>query len=245
MKILIGIVWLVLTLPLACKNADSEEASVTMEASADAGSESKAMTLSMPGQKTTIEDQSQKIIREAHLRYKSDDIKLTYNQIITAAKKYQATVQNDAEGKDHESVFRNITLRIPSAKFDSFISDISKGVEYFDRKEISAQDVTREFIDLEARLKAKKTLEARYLELLKKASKISELLEIEKQLSAIREEIEAQEGQLRYMQHRVSLSTVNIEVYKPVAFGGGVTVSYGTKMWNAIKQDSMVFPLSL
>ena len=80
-----------------------------------------------------------------------------------------------------------------------------------------------------------KKLENRYLELLSKATKVSEILEIEKELSVIREEIEAKEGQLKYLQNRVSLSTVTIEFYKKVADADNATVSYGTKMWNAVK----------
>ena len=116
-----------------------------------------------------------------------------------------------------------------------FLKDISKGVAYFDNKEISSQDVTAEYIDIDARLKAKKVLENRYLELLKKANKVSEILEIEQQLSAIREEIEAKEGQLNYLQNRVSFSTITIEFYKSVANESGITVSYGMKIWTAIK----------
>ena len=130
--------------------------------------------------------------------------------------------------------FRKIIVRVPSKNFDAFLSDIAKGVTYFDNKEISSQDVTEEYIDVDARLKAKKVLESRYLELLKKANKVTEMLEIEAQLSAIREEIEAKEGQLRYMQSQISMSTLTIEFYKTVANEGGATLSYGSKIWNAI-----------
>ena len=177
----------------------------------------------------------QKIIKEGTLRFESDDLIETYQKITNASKKYRGVVQNDVEGKDNESIFRNITIRIPSDSFDLFLSDIGKDVSYFDHKEISARDVTEEYIDIDARLKAKKMLEARYLELLKKAGKVSEIIEIEKQLAAIREEIESKEGQLRYMQSRISLSTINITFYKRIAAESGVTVSYGSKMWNAIK----------
>ena len=61
------------------------------------------------------------------------------------------------------------------------------------------------------------------------------MLAIEAQLSAIREEVEAKEGQLRYLQSQVSLSTVTIEFYKTVAQESGVTISFGAKIWNAIK----------
>lgn len=177
----------------------------------------------------------QKIIKESNLRYETQDLQATYQQIISSAKKNKAYVQSDTEGKDYNSLYRTITVRIPNANFDAFLADVGKGVAYFDRKEISAKDVTAEFIDIEARLKAKKTLEERYLQLLTKATKVSEILEIEKELSTIREEIEAKEGQLKYLQNRVSLSKLTIEFYKKVADADNATVSYGTKMWNAVK----------
>ncbi len=177
----------------------------------------------------------QKIIKTGNLRFETTDLEATYSQIQVAVKKNNAIIQNDNEGKDYESLFRRITVRVPSKNFDLFLKEISKGVSYFDNKEISSQDVTEEYIDIDARLKAKKVLEARYLELLKKANKVTEMLEIEKQLSAIREEIEAKEGQLRYMQSQVSMSTITIEFYKRVANESGATISYGSKILNAIK----------
>lgn len=180
------------------------------------------------------ENIEQKIIKTGDIRFETNDLEETYSKMTTAVKKYNAIVQNDTEGKDYGSVFRKIIVRVPSKNFDLFLSDISKGVAYFDNKEISSQDVTEEYIDIDARLKAKKVLESRYLELLKKANKVTEMLEIEKQLSAIREEIEAKEGQLRYMQSQISMSTITIEFYKTVANEGGATISYGSKIWNAI-----------
>jgi hypothetical protein len=177
----------------------------------------------------------QKIIKNGNLRFETSNLETTYEQIKTAVKKGRAIIQNDSEGKDYGTIYRKITVRIPNENFDVFIKDISSGVDYFDNKEISSQDVTEEYIDIDARLKAKKKLENRYLELLKKATKMSEMLAIEAQLSAIREEIEAKEGQLRYLQSQVSLSTVTIEFYKTVAEESGVTISYGAKIWNAFK----------
>lgn len=176
----------------------------------------------------------QKIIKTGNLRFETNDLPTTYRQIQEAVKNHNAIIQNDSEQKNDESISRQLSIRIPCKNFDLFLNDISKGVSYFDIKEISSQDVTEEYIDIDARLKAKKVLEARYLELLKKANKVTEMLEIEKQLSAIREEIEAKEGQLRYMQSQVSMSTISIEFYKTVANEGGATISYGSKIWNAI-----------
>ena len=126
-------------------------------------------------------------------------------------------------------------INIVKPGFNAFIDEISQGVNHFDRKEISSQDVTEQYIDLEARMNAKKKLEKRYLELLSKANKVSEILEIEKELAVIREEIEAKEGQLKYLQSQISMSTITIEMYTNNASESGITVSYGSKIWNAIK----------
>ena len=177
----------------------------------------------------------QKIIKEASLRFETDDLEDTFNRIQVAITANKASIQNDSEGKDYNNVYRNLTVRVPSQNFDSFISAISKGVSYFERKDISAQNVTEEYIDLTTRLNTKRKLEARYLEILQKATKISEILDIEKQISAIREEIEAKEGQLKYLENRVSESTVTIEFYKTIAQKEGIKTSYGSKIWTAIQ----------
>ena len=220
-----------------CKKAEEAPADMAISAVKLPAKEESAASSLYEKSDSPATDQKpveQKIIKTGDIKFETNDLGETYTQIISAVKKHNAIIQNDTEGKEYGSVFRRITVRVPSKNFDLFLSDISKGVTYFDNKEISSQDVTEEYIDIDARLKAKKILEARYLELLKKANKVSEMLEIEAQLSAIREEIEAKEGQLRYMQSQVSMSTINIEFYKTVANEGGATISYGSKIWNAI-----------
>lgn len=222
----------------SCKKAEAAAEDMTV-------SEMK-LPLKQKSEETSLYDKSeapenqeeknieQKIIKTGDIRFETNDLSATYTQMVTAVKKHKAIIQNDTEGKEYGSIFRKIIVRVPSKNFDVFLGDISKGVVYFDNKEIASQDVTEEYIDIDARLKAKKVLEARYLDLLKKANKVSEMLEIEAQLSAIREEIEAKEGQLRYMQSQISMSTITIQFYKTVADEGGATISYGSKIWNAI-----------
>lgn len=233
-KLIIALLFLAV---LSCKKTDAE-----------ASEDLKVMAVKLPAKAMSVNSESysespneagkvieQKIIKTGNLRFQTDDLEKTYEQIKSAVKNGKAFIQNDSQGKEYASIYRRITVRIPSENFDPFIKDISSGVDYFDNKEISSQDVTEEYIDIDARLKAKKKLENRYLELLAKANKMSEMLAIEAQLSAIREEIEAKEGQLRYMQNQISLSTITIEFYKTIAEESGVTISYGAKIWNAIK----------
>ena len=176
----------------------------------------------------------QKLIKESYLSFETQNLDKTYNYIIGLIKQNGGFIQDDNSNKSYNRISRHLTIRLPSVVFQKTIDSISKQVDFFDTKRISSRDVTEEFIDVEARLKAKKTLEKRYLELLSKAKNVKEILDIERELSEIREEIEAKQGHLKYLKNKVSLSTINIEFYKLTA-ENGVTVSYGIKMWNAIK----------
>ena len=228
---------------ISCKDASAEapsaivmdkvmEAPVTEESAPkdEAAAAVEVMDLNMPKKQTEA-----KIIKTGNLRFESSNLESSFQTIQKAVAKHKAIIQNDNSGKDDYSVYRNFTIRIPNQDFDAFINEISQGVSHFDKKEISQQDVTEEYVDVEARMNAKKKLEARYIQLLTKANKVSEMLEIEKQLAEIREEIEAKEGQLKYMQSQVSMSTISIEMYTNNPSENGVTVSYGGKIWNEIK----------
>lgn len=188
--------------------------------------------ISLPSKANPV---GQKIIREANLRYPTDDLQKTYSQISLSIKKHNGEVQNDSEGNGDDAVYKNIVVRIPSENFDAFLADISNGVRYFDNKEITSRDITEEYIDVGSRIKTKKTLETRYLELLKKANKVSEMLEVEKQLSGIREEIESKQARLEFLKTRVAMSTFNIYFYRTNERESGATVSYGAKIGNALK----------
>lgn len=223
-----------------CKETVAEENSAVMameivEPVAAARMESSANADKSKSSVEGVAYPEQKIIKNANLRFETDDLLETAQTIGRAIKKYHAQTQSDSEGKTDYELTRNMVVRIPAQNFETFMADISKGVKYFDTKEISSEDVTEQYFDTEARIKAKKVLEQRYLELIGKAKKVSEVLEIEKELSAIREEIEAKEGQLRFMKSRIALSTINIEFYKTLAEQPDATVSYGSKMWNALK----------
>ncbi len=234
-KILVVVYFL--TFAFACKEKIAETSDKSMMVSAveladtDATSSENEDLKNVADTKMPIET---KIIKNADLRFESSDLEKTYATLAINIKKTNAIIQSDAEIKTDYNVSRNLTIRIPSKNFDAFVSELSKGVSYFDRKEISSRDVTAEYIDTDSRIASKKKLELRYLELLKKANKVQEMLEIEKQLSTIREEIEAKEGQLKYLQNQVSMSTINIEFYKNMATESGVRVSFFGKIWTAI-----------
>jgi hypothetical protein len=82
-----------------------------------------------------------------------------------------------------------------------------------------AQDVSEEFVDLEARISSSKKLEEQYILLLEKQTeKVEDLLAIEKELARVRLEIERLEGRVRYLTNQVALSTVHLTALEKITF---------------------------
>ncbi|MEZ4778077.1 MAG: DUF4349 domain-containing protein [Flavobacteriaceae bacterium] len=225
-------------LALACSSGGNND-SAYLRGETNVASDYEYIEESPLSQKLIVDESSediieQKIIKTAQLRFEASNPEETHKNILALTQQFKGFIQSDNAGKNYNQLYRNMVIRVPTEKFQPFIDSLSKGVPYFDQKDISRQDVSEEFVDLEARLKAKRELENRYLELLKQAKSVKEMLEIERELSVIREEIEAKQGRLNYLQNKVSLSTVNIEFYKQTA-ETGVTLSYGQKIVNALK----------
>lgn len=155
-----------------------------------------------------------KLIKNGRIKFKTDSIQSAKQSIIALVQKHKGYVSSDNTNKNSYRINQFLTLRIPIDNFERFLQDLSNGVSEFEQKEIRVSDVTARFYDLTARLKTKKELEARYLQILKKTKNVKEILEVEKQLGILREEIESKEGQLKLLTNQVSMSTINISFYQ-------------------------------
>lgn len=161
-----------------------------------------------------IKQAERKLIKEGFVEFETKSIQSTREILIEAVREHNAYISSDHEFRELGKITNTVIVRMPSVNFDAFLSRATKGVEKFDSKDINVKDVTEEFLDIQARLKTKKELEARYIDLLKQAKTIPEVLEIEKQIESLRSEIESIEGRLKYLENRVSYSTLTMTFYE-------------------------------
>jgi hypothetical protein len=160
-------------------------------------------------------DTSKKIIKEGEIRFPVENLKATRQKIVNSLKRLGGYVaeENETTNSDNNQKEYDLKIRIPSKNFDSFLEALSADADHIDTKNIRRRDVTTEFIDIATQLKNKQLLEDRYLELLKKATKTSDLLQIEEKLAQIRTEIESTQGQLNYLSRQVAYSSLDITFY--------------------------------
>ncbi len=179
--------------------------------------------------------QEQRIIKTGFFTFETESVDKSYQKINSWIKAHKGFIQNDRTNKDYDRIHRSLLIRIPSNSFQPLVDSIYKSVKLLDRKEVILKDVTEEFVDIEARLKAKRKLEERYLQLLAKANTVKDMLEIERQIAQIREEIEAKQGRLKYLQNKVSLSTIHLDFYEMTETLKSPSKTYGSRLWRAVK----------
>lgn len=107
-----------------------------------------------------------------------------------------------------------VTIRVPRDKFDDALSRIEKLGDVTHR-DIKAQDVTDEYVDLSARLKNAYAMRDKLNELLSRAA-VKEALDIEKELGRVTEEIERMEGKLKLLRDQIAFSTITVS-FTPLA----------------------------
>jgi hypothetical protein len=170
--------------------------------------------------RATTEINYRKIIRNAEITIEIDSPAEGRRKIEAIAESHGGFVvasEVTDHGDDEAGVQTVITVivRVPAQNFFAVVEDIRKVGKKLRREKISGQDVTEEYVDLEARLKAKKALEAQYLEILKRAKGVTDALEVQKAMAEVRGEIEQMEGRRRFLENQVDLSSVTVTLQTP------------------------------
>lgn len=162
-----------------------------------------------------------KVIQNAEMTIETDKPSEGQQKIGVIAEKHGGFVvvseskHNEAASQNVASTVVNVVVRVPAQKFQSALDEIRAVGGRILHEKSSGQDVTEEYIDLEARIRTKKALEAQFLEIMKQARKISDAMEVQTQLADVRTEIERLEGRRRFLENQSALSTINITLHTP------------------------------
>ncbi len=150
------------------------------------------------------------LIRDATVTMEVKDSRKAVEAMSRAARSLGGYVGDTTEELDALNV-RTITvqLRVPAGRFDDLMKAIEKEGTVLTRH-VGIQDVTEEYVDVEAKLRNLKRTEERLLAHLSKSGKLADTLAVERELSRVRMEIEQYEGRMRFLKHSVQFSTVTV-----------------------------------
>jgi hypothetical protein len=144
---------------------------------------------------------------------KVDPAILKIRQLVAQSNGY-ITNSSISGGKDQIRQ-ASIEIKIPNTKYDEAVGSLSS-IGKVETVNSNAEDVGEEFVDVSARVANARRLEERLIDLLaRRTGKLDEVLRVERELARVREEIERYEGRLRYLNSRVAMSTLTINVHEP------------------------------
>ncbi len=110
-----------------------------------------------------------------------------------------------------------LVLRVPAGRFDETRAEIRKLASRVEQEKVESEDITSSFTDRTSRLNSRRAVERQYLEVLRRAASVKDILEVHEKLGEVREEIETAEGELKAMSHRVAMSGITVALRSDAA----------------------------
>jgi hypothetical protein len=192
---------------------------------------------------SSAEAADRKIIRNADITIEVSSTVDAQHQVTSIAESHGGFVVT-SEAKQRESndpaqrtLDIKLVVRVPSNQFGRAFDEIKKLAGNTPAEQVTSQDVTEDFIDLEARIKTQKALEVQFLEIMRQANKIADALEVQRQIAEVRTEIEKLEGRKRFLENRSSLSTINVNIQTPKPIITVTQTGFGHSLREAVSDS--------
>ena len=168
---------------------------------------------SFTGAGTSVE---QKLIKSSHIYLEVEDYQEAYLRIKEVVLSHSGYIADTSEKDDEGRKYGYIVVRVPKEHFEDTTEEIKRLGEVEEAR-TTVEDVTEEYVDLEARLENLKKQEKRYQEILAAAVTVEEILKIEAELERIRGDIESYEGKIRYLNDSIEYSSIQVSLTEPGA----------------------------
>jgi len=199
----------------------------------DSGSGFSVNAASAPdkGIPTVVVSADRNLILTAKIDMRSKDPWATSDRAQAIASGLGGDVLNLTQSGSGDTRSASLTIRVPSSRFADALQQLRTLEGEVQTSGVSAQDVTDQFVDLQARLAAKQAEEQRYIAILNRANTIDDILKVDASLSNVRTQIEQLTGQINSIKQRTDYSTISMSISTIAVLPGDTT----TKAWDPAK----------
>lgn len=190
---------------------------------------------------TPLEAPDRKMIMTAQLSLEVENFQAAYNKALSAVMFYQGFLSesniSSSEDTPKNGVF---VFKVPNKEFIKTTEELSK-LGKIRTKNIRGEDVTEEYVDLQARERNLKRTEFRMQQILNMAKTVPEVLNVEREINRIHGELEEVQGKIRYLNNKTELATISLELFekdsakKPQGFWKSVWTELKSNIKDAIK----------
>jgi hypothetical protein len=165
------------------------------------------------------------IIRNGSLGVVVSDTEIALDVVNELATELGGYIVESNVRQYQEGLQASVTLRVPAESFDVALERIRELATEVRYENVSGQDVTEDYVDLQSRLRYLEATEARLLEFLEEAEDTESALAVYEQLQTIQADIEHVKGRMQYLEQSAAMATINLEITpdelaQPIEVGG-------------------------
>lgn len=194
------------------------------------------------GDAQVLAETDKKIIKNGNLTLKVDDADKAAENISEIAKRNGGEIFSSNFRQSRNNVKSGtMTVKIPFANFEKTFSEIKKIASLVTNESTSGQDVTEQYVDLQAQLKNKKAEEEQFTKILTSAQKIDDILAVTRELSMVRGSIEQLEGRIKYLDSQTDMSTISVQITEDQ----NVTIVDSWRPFQVVKESFNILVKSL
>ena len=156
------------------------------------------------------------VVRTGNMQMVVNDITAVMDSISKVAANYGGYVVSSQKGKEGDRNVGNISIRVLAENYDKTLVDIRALAKSVTSESTNSQDVTEEFVDLDARVKNLQATEAQLQKIMQSATKTEDILAIQRELTNVRGQIDQARGRMQYLQRTSSTSLIQIRLDEAV-----------------------------
>lgn len=157
----------------------------------------------------------QKIIQAADMKIEVINVSMSAEKVQDVATAYEGLIQSSSVYAGNQNRYSGtVTIRVPAAQFDATTADI-RTIGKVLSSSVNADDVTEEYVDLQAQRGALTNQLIQYNRLLAKGQNVSEILEVQKEIERVQIELDRIVGRMKYLDSRTSFSTITVSLSEP------------------------------
>jgi len=159
-------------------------------------------------------DWDKKIIRTADLNVEVKSFRTFADRLRQNVKRAGGYIAQEQQTQSLSTVENTVTIKVPVDRFEDLLGDMTSDSDRLVEKKISSEDVTTQLVDTRSRLETKKEVRERYLELLRQAKSMKDILAVQDVINGVQEEMDAAAGRIAYLGHSAAFSTINLKFYQ-------------------------------
>ena len=175
-----------------------------------------------PGQKNKVPapppvanpDWDKKIIKTADLNVEVKSFPTFANRLRQNVKRSGGYIAQEQQTQSLSAIENTVTIKVPVDQFEDLMQGLTSDSDRLVEKKISTEDVTSQMVDTRSRLETKKEVRERYLELLRQAKNMKDILAVQDVINGVQEDMDAAAGRIAYLGHSAAFSTINLKFYQ-------------------------------